>query len=93
MPLKSRSEPKEATITRMQDQLLWTFLLAVALFYPVRQLIWTLSVRREGRGTGAPADEIRRSALKRRASATAALLCFVFALLYQNVLMSQLHGP
>jgi hypothetical protein len=70
-----------------------SFLLAIALFYPVRQLIWTLSVRREERNTGAPPDEIRRSALKRRAGATAALLCFVFALLYQNVMMSQLYGP
>ena len=77
----------------MQYQLLWTFLLAVALFYPVRQLIWTLSVRREERNTSVPLDEIRRSALKRRASVTAALLCFVFAVLYQNVLMSQLYGP
>ena len=76
-----------------QYQLLWTFLLAVALFYPVRQLIWTLSVRREERNTGRPPDEVRRSALKRRASVTGALLCFVFAVLYQNVLMSQLYGP
>jgi hypothetical protein len=77
----------------MQYQLLWTFLLVVALFYPVRQLIWALSVRREERNTGTPADEIRRSALKRRAGVTAALLCFVFAMLYQNVLMSQLYEP
>lgn len=77
----------------MQYHLLWTLLLAVALFYPVRQLIWALSVRREERSTGGPLDEIRRSVLKRRASMTAALLCFVFAVLYQNVLMSQLYGP
>lgn len=77
----------------MQHQLLWSFLLALALFYPVRQLIWTLSVRREERSTGALPDEIRRCALKRRASVSAALLCFAFAVLYQNVMMSQLYGP
>jgi hypothetical protein len=77
----------------MQYQLVWTLVLAVALFYPVRQLIWTLSVRREERQLGGPTDETRRSALKRRASVTAALLCFIFAVLYQNVMMSQLSGP
>jgi hypothetical protein len=77
----------------MQHQLLWSFLLALALFHPVRQLIWTLSVRREERSAGALPDEIRRFALKRRASVTAALLCFAFAVLYQKVMMSQLHGP
>jgi hypothetical protein len=77
----------------MQYQLLWGFLLALALFYPVRQLIWTLSVRREERSTDAPLDEIRTFALKRRASVTAAFLCFVFAVIYQNVMMSQLYGP
>ena len=77
----------------MQYQLLWTILLAVALFYPVRQFIWALSVRREEHRLGLPTDEIRRSALKRRATVTAVLLCFVFAVLYQNVLMNQLYGP
>ncbi len=77
----------------MQYQLLWTILLAVALFYPVRQFIWALSVRREERRLGLPTDENRRSALKRRASVTAVLLCFIFAVLYQNVLMNQLYGP
>ena len=77
----------------MQYQLLWTILLAVALFYPVRQFIWALSVRREERQLNMPTDEVRRSALKRRASVTAVLLCFIFAVLYQNVLMNQLYSP
>lgn len=77
----------------MQYQLLWTILLAVALFYPIRQFIWALSVRREERQLNMPTDEVRRSALKRRAGVTALLLCFVFAVLYQNVLMNQLFGP
>lgn len=76
----------------MQYQLLWSILLAVALFYPVRQFIWALSVRREERRLGQPADDARRTALKRRATVTATLLCFIFAVLYQNVLMNQLYG-
>lgn len=76
----------------MTYELLWSVLLAVALFFPVRQFIWVLSVRREERRLGQPTDEVRRTALKRRASVTAALLCFVFATLYQNVLMNQFYG-
>lgn len=77
----------------MASQLLWSALLALALFFPVRQLIWVLAVRREERKIGATPEPARRVALKRRASVTAALLCFVFAVLYQNVLFSRLHGP
>ena len=73
----------------MQHQLLWSFLLALALFYPVRQLIWTLWVRHQERNMGTLADKIRWFALKRRKSVTAALLCFAVAVLYQNVMMNQ----
>lgn len=76
----------------MQYQLLWSFLLAVALFYPVRQFIWVLSVRREERRLGQPTDDERRTVLKRRATVTAVLLCFIFAVLYQNVLMNQFYS-
>jgi hypothetical protein len=62
---------------------LWTAALAIALFFPVRQLIWVLSVRRAERREG-PTDETVRQKLKRRAAATAALLCFVFAIFYAN---------
>lgn len=77
----------------MSSQLLWSALLALALFFPVRQLIWVLGVRREERKLGTAVDAVRRAALKRRAGVTAALLCFAFALLYQNVLMSKMYGP
>ncbi len=66
--------------------LLWTALLALALFYPVRQLIWVLYVRRANRQQ--PTDEPDQARLKRRASVTSALLCFVFALLYAMKLFS-----
>ena len=59
---------------------IWALLLGGALYYPVRQLIWALQVRRAERD--GKRDEERRSALKRRASVTSILLCFVFAFLY-----------
>jgi len=75
-----------------QYQWLWTALLGLALFFPVRQLIWTLSVRREERKLGQPTDDTRRRSLKRRASITAVLLCFVFAVLYMQAGFSSLGG-
>lgn len=71
-----------------QFQWLWTLVLGAALFLPVRQLIWALSVRREERKLGKPTDEDRRRALKRRASFTAFLLCFIFAVAYVHVMFS-----
>ncbi len=62
--------------------------LALALFFPVRQLIWVMSVRREQRKTGElPAEKVRLS-LKSRASVTAGLLCLVFAAAYGGVVFS-----
>ena len=62
--------------------LLWAFVLGLALFYPVRQLIWVLYMRRAHR-QGTP-DEAEGLRLKKRAAVTAALLCLVVALLYTN---------
>lgn len=59
---------------------IWALLLGGALFYPVRQLIWVLQVRRAERDGNQ--DEERRSVLKRRATITSILLCFVFAFFY-----------
>jgi len=64
---------------------LWTLVLAAALFFPARRLVWILSVRRAERDGNA--DEGRRQALKRRAGATAAMLCFVFAYLYVSTML------
>jgi hypothetical protein len=63
---------------------LWALGLALALFFPVRQLIWALSVKRAEQK--ATTDEAQRRALHRRASFTAALLCLVFAVLYTSYL-------
>jgi hypothetical protein len=59
---------------------LWTLVLAVLLYFPVRRLIWVLYVRRAERDGNE--DGTRRAALKRRAGFTAALLCFVFSYIY-----------
>lgn len=71
------------------SNIVWSVILALLLYYPVRQLIWTLSVRRAERRDG-PTDDKHRVALKRRASFTAALLSFIFAYFYTTTLMS---GP
>ena len=66
--------------------LFWALVLAAALFYPVRQLIWVLYVRRADRRGGA--DDEARQVLKRRATATSALICFVFSFFYTMQLFS-----
>jgi hypothetical protein len=67
---------------------LWAAALGLALFFPVRQLIWVLSVRRLQRRTGElPADAVRQS-LKRRAGATSALLCLVCVAAWGSVMFA-----
>ncbi len=64
---------------------LWSVALGLALFFPVRQLIWVLSVRRLQRRTGElPADAVRKS-LKRHAGMTSLLLCLVCAAAWGSI--------
>lgn len=77
-----------AELFSSQYQLLWAAILAVLLFVPVRQLIWVVSVRKAERD--GKQDDARRKKLKKRASITAALLCFVFAFFYTAAMMK---GP
>ena len=72
-----------ATLFSPQYSWLWAIALGVALFFPVRQLIWVLAVRRAERRDGAT-DQPTRARLRRRAAMTAALLVFVFAAFYAN---------
>ena len=65
---------------------LWSAALGAALFFPVRQLIWVMAVRREQRRIGRLPDDSVRAGLKSRASVTAGLLCLVFAAAYGGVL-------
>lgn len=63
---------------------IWAVALALALFLPVRKLIWVVYVRRAQRhGGGDVADQAR---LKKRAGVTAILICLVFSYLYVNYL-------
>ena len=66
-------------------QWLWTIGLGIALFFPLRQMIWVLAVRRAENKDG-ETDAKRRQALKIRAALTSALLCFVFAIVYVDQL-------
>ena len=63
---------------------LWTVAISLALFFPVRRLIWVLSVRRAERD--GKHDEERRQRFKLRAAVTAALLSFIFAFFYTGIL-------
>lgn len=61
----------------------WMAALGIALWFPVRNLIWVMTVRRAIRKVGeAAVDEAEQHRLKRRAGATAAILCFLFAVSY-----------
>lgn len=63
-----------------QFMYIWAAVLALALFLPVRSLIYTIYVRRMMRKEEPSESDMKR--LKKRAGVTAGLLCFVFAVLY-----------
>ena len=60
---------------------IWIILLSTALFFPVRQLIWVLYVRKKQK-TQQSVSEAEKRALKKRATFTAILLCVVFSYIY-----------
>ena len=69
---------------------LWAVLLAVTLYFPVRQMIWVLTVRRAiGKAGEENVDAAEQARLKRRAGVTSALLCLLFSVVYVNVLFSE----
>ena len=59
----------------------WIALLSIVLFFPVRQLIWVLYVRKKQKAQQSVSDEEKNS-LKKRATFTAILLCIVFSYIY-----------
>ncbi len=68
---------------------LWVALLALALFLPVRQLIWVMMVRRAiGKSSEDEVDADEKQRLRKRANVTAGLLCCLFSLGYVNVLFA-----
>ena len=62
---------------------IWVILLTTALFFPVRQLIWVLYVRKKQKSQQTVSEE-ERKVLKKRATFTSILLCIVFSYIYVN---------
>ena len=62
---------------------IWIILLSVALFFPVRQLIWVLYVRKKQKMQQSVSEE-EKIILKKRATFTSIFLCIVFSYLYVN---------
>ena len=60
---------------------LWIIFLSVALFFPVRKLIWVVYVRKKQK-TQQSVSEEEKNSLKKRATFTAILLCIVFSYIY-----------
>ncbi len=60
---------------------IWIILLSVVLFFPVRQLIWILYVRKKQKAQKLVSDE-EKKILKKRATFTSILLSVVFSYLY-----------
>ena len=55
--------------------------LSAVLFFPVRQLIWVLYVRKKQKTQNTVSDD-EKKVLKKRATLTSVLLCIVFSYLY-----------
>ena len=62
---------------------IWVLVLSMALFFPVRQLIWVLYVRKKQKAQKTVSEEEKKG-LKKRATFTSVLLCIVFSYLYVN---------
>ena len=60
---------------------IWVVVLSSALFFPVRQLIWVLYVRKKQKSQKTVSDDEKIN-LKKRATLTSVLLCIVFSYLY-----------
>ena len=60
---------------------IWVVALSLALFFPVRQMIWVLYVRKKQKLQKEVSDDEKR-VLKKRATFTSVLLCIVFSYLY-----------
>ena len=60
---------------------IWVVVLSVALFFPVRQMIWVLYVRKKQKSQKTVSDDEKKG-LKKRAAFTSILLCVVFSYIY-----------
>ena len=62
---------------------IWVVALSLALFFPVRQMIWVLYVRKKQKSQKNVSDD-EKKILKKRATFTSFLLCVVFSYVYVN---------
>ena len=62
---------------------IWVVALSLALFFPVRQMIWVLYVRKKQKSQKIVSDD-EKKILKKRATFTSFLLCVVFSYIYVN---------
>ena len=62
--------------------ILWILLLAILLFWPVSNLIWTFSVRRKQKKLGQELSGEEILAQKKRARFISAVICFLFSVLF-----------
>ena len=62
---------------------LWIVLLSTVLFFPVRQMIWVLYIRKKQKSQQTVSEE-EKKILKKRATFTSVLLCIVFSYIYVN---------
>ena len=60
---------------------LWTILLSIVLFFPIRQLIWVLYVRKKQKKQKLVSEE-EKKVLKKRATFTSIFLSIVFSYIY-----------
>ena len=60
---------------------IWIVVLSTVLFFPVRQLIWVLYIRKKQKSQKTVSDDEKKY-LKKRATLTSVLLSIVFSYLY-----------
>ena len=60
---------------------IWVVVMSSVLFFPVRQLIWVLYVRKKQKSQKTVSDD-EKITLKKRATFTSVLLSIVFSYLY-----------
>ena len=66
---------------------IWTLILGIALFFPVRQLIWVLHVRRKQKKQKLVSEE-EMHILKKKATFTSIFLSLVFSYIYVNQVLN-----
>mgnify|MGYP001406039564 FL=1 len=66
---------------------LWTVFLSIALFFPIRKLIWVLYVRKKQKKQN-EVSEKEKISLKKRATFTSIFLSIVFSYIYVTQVFS-----